>query len=43
MLLGIEDRVAHHEDALDLMQLLLERLDAEVSLVQGKETELGEH
>lgn len=43
MLLGIEDRVAHHEEALDLMQLLLERLDAEASLVQGKETELGEH
>lgn len=29
MLLGIEDRVAHHEEALDLMQWLLERLDAD--------------
>ena len=32
MLLGIEEHVAHHEEALDLMQLLLERLDAEASL-----------
>jgi AcrR family transcriptional regulator len=31
MLLGIEDRVAHHAEGLDLMQLLLERLDAEAS------------
>jgi AcrR family transcriptional regulator len=38
MLLGIEDRVAHHEEALDLMQLLLERLDAEASSLQRKET-----
>jgi AcrR family transcriptional regulator len=32
MLLGIEDRVAHHQEGLDLMQWLLERLDAEASL-----------
>jgi AcrR family transcriptional regulator len=31
MLLGIEDRVAHHTAALDLMQWLLERLDAQTS------------
>lgn len=31
MLLGIEDCVGHHREALDLMQLLLERLDAEAS------------
>jgi AcrR family transcriptional regulator len=40
MLVGIEDRVAHHTEALDLMQWLLERLDAETASPERGMTEI---